>query len=66
MAFRSGDPLDDFNRLDMEQSRWLARRPKCSVCGEHIQDEEAIHIEDHWICLQCIKDHKEWIEDEDY
>lgn len=65
MAFRGGDPLDDFNRLDLAQSRWLARRPMCSVCGERIQDEQAIYIEEHWICEQCIKDHREWIDDED-
>ena len=57
--------LEDYELLDIQHARWLERRPKCSVCGEHIQDEEAIHIEDHWICMECIRTNKEWIDDDD-
>lgn len=57
--------LEDYELLDIQYAKWLARRPKCSVCGEHIQDEEAIHIEDHWICMECIRTNKEWIDDDD-
>ena len=63
MSFRHGDPLDDFNRLEREKEMWLARRPKCSCCKKHIQDEEALHFGDTWVCLECIEDNMELIEE---
>lgn len=38
--FYTDDPLSDFERWDMEQSRQLARCPVCSRCGEPIQEED--------------------------
>lgn len=49
---------------DSEQERRLARRPKCSVCGEYIQDESAVHIGNYWICDDCIENNREYIEEE--
>lgn len=57
--------LEDYELLDIQHARWLAGRPKCSVCGEHIADERAVHIEDYWICMECIETNKEWIDDDD-
>lgn len=61
--FRSGDPLDDFERHERKKEAWLARRPVCSCCGKHIQDEEALHFGDTWLCLECIDDNMELIEE---
>lgn len=33
------DPIRDFNRHDSEQREWLAKLPKCDLCGEPIQDD---------------------------
>ena len=38
-CFRCGDPLDDFDRLDREQAKWLESLPVCERCGKPIQDE---------------------------
>ena len=61
--FRSGDPDADFARRDRAQEAWLARRPVCSCCKKHIQDEEALHCGDDWLCLDCIEDKMELIDE---
>lgn len=52
----SGDPIRDWERRDYEQQRWLNRRPRCSCCGEHIQDEVCYEINDKLFCEECMKD----------
>lgn len=61
--FRTGDPLDDFNRLDREQAKWLEGRPKCKQCGKPIQDEEAYHINGEFICENCMDENKVCVDD---
>ena len=61
--FRSGDPLDDFDRLDREQARRLSRRPKCSQCDHPIQEEEAYYINSEWICERRMSDHLVSVDD---
>ena len=53
--FYSDNPLADFNRWDSEQSEWLAKLPKCSDCGEPIQEEFAYYIHDGWLCEHCVE-----------
>lgn len=65
MPFRHGDPLDDFNEHDQIMEERLARRPQCSCCKKHIQDDEALHFGTIWLCLDCIEDHMEDIEADD-
>lgn len=64
--YRSDDPARDAERYMMAQDIRLARRPKCDCCGEHIQDDSALHYVtsevDIWICLECIEDNTEYIE----
>lgn len=62
MTFRHGDPHDDFDRYDAEMERRLARRPVCSCCKKHIQDEEALHFGAIWLCSDCVEDNTEYIE----
>ena len=63
---RSNDPVLDAERYMNAQDIRLARRPKCDCCGEHIQDETALHYVtrevDIWICLDCIEGNTEYIE----
>ena len=48
------DPLDDFNRRDAEEARWLASLPQCGICGEPIQDDHYYEIEGKNICPECL------------
>ena len=53
--FRSGDPLDDFNRYDREQTKRLTQLPVCSICGDPIQDEHLYLINDEFVCPECLE-----------
>ena len=33
---------------DNAKEKWLARRPVCCICKEHIQEEKAIYYNDEW------------------
>lgn len=55
-CFRCGDPLDDFNRLDREESAWLESRPKCDICGNPIQDDHFYLINGDNVCPGCLED----------
>lgn len=52
---RHGDPLDDFNAMDIEQARQEARLPVCEKCKHRIHDEEYYEIEGEILCLECVK-----------
>lgn len=53
----------DFEERDREQAQWLERRPRCSCCGEHIQDDSAVQIRDDFYCDNCLDDMRVCIED---
>lgn len=58
------DPCADFLRHDAEQQAWLDKLPKCSECGQPIQDDEAYYINDEWICQECLNNnYKRWVDD---
>ena len=62
--FYSDDLERDFVRQDLEMERRRARRPVCSNCGEHIQDEEAYYIDGEFICEKCMeREFKVWVDD---
>ena len=56
------DPYRDFTRWDNDCEEWLARRPTCSECGQHIQDDYGFRIEDKLYCQDCIDGCKEFID----
>lgn len=64
--YRSDNPALDAERYMEAQDILLARRPKCDCCGEHIQDDSALHYRtskvDIWLCLECIENNTEYIE----
>lgn len=58
MPFRTDDPVADFERHDREQTAWLNSLPKCSICGDPIQQEEAFNKSGFWICHGCYEDNQ--------
>lgn len=64
--YRSDDPVLDAERYMEAQDIRLAMRPQCDCCGEHIQEEMALHYRtskiDIWLCLECIDSNTEYIE----
>ena len=43
-----------WERHERELERWLERRPMCSCCDNHIQEDTAVYINGEWICDDCI------------
>lgn len=54
MMNRTDDPLKDFDRHDTEQQKKLDRLPKCTECGEPIQQEKAVCIDGDFYCDHCL------------
>ena len=52
--YYTDDPIADFNRHDAEGQRWLDSLPKCCECREPIQQEDAVRIDGHWYCDECL------------
>ena len=60
----TGDPHADYAAHEREQEAWLDKLPRCSECGEPIQDEYAFLINDIWICESCLdREYKKSIDD---
>lgn len=53
MIFRSDDPGRDFDRWDAYQTRLLESCPRCAKCGEYIQDDGGVEIDDELLCEEC-------------
>lgn len=58
------DPLEDFNANEERLYRLLKKRPICSCCHEHIQDEYFYRIDKKNYCTHCINGFKEYIKDD--
>lgn len=54
--FRLGDPLDDFDRLDRQQSRIVRRHPICCHCEEEIFDRNMFDIEGSYYHIECAQE----------
>ena len=59
-CFRTGDPLDDFARLDRQQARFLDSLPVCDICDQAIQDEKYFQKDGENICLKCLEHFMKW------
>lgn len=55
------DNLEMWERHDAEQERRLQRLPRCKICREPIQQEDAVYI-DGFICDECLDDARRWID----
>ena len=49
------DPIADFNRHDAEQAKQLEKRPVCSCCCDHIQDDHYYQTEGEILCPDCLE-----------
>lgn len=59
--------IDNYDLYRCKESgdyAWLIKRPECCMCGEHIQEEEALYLDGEWICEQCIKDNMREVEND--
>lgn len=65
MAFSwTDDPVRDAECYAAEQDRALERCPKCTICGDPIQDEHLYLINDEFVCQACLdRDFKKSTED---
>lgn len=62
--YYTDDPVADYERYSADQERELDRLPRCSECGEPIQDEYCYLINDEAICESCMKEnHRVFTED---
>lgn len=61
--FYSDDPVADYESYTAQQERELGKIPKCSECGNHIQDEMAYLINDELICERCMNGFKVHVDD---
>jgi RNA polymerase-binding transcription factor DksA len=52
--FRHGDPLDDFDSLDRQESK--VNYPICCHCGEPIEDRKLFDIEGNLYHTECARD----------
>jgi len=59
---RTDDPLRDFDRWDADHAAWLEKRPVCEKCGEHIQQDMAVFLDDNWYCDDCLRNARTPIE----
>lgn len=59
---RSDDPLRDFERHDAKQTAKQNELPKCEYCGEPIQQDDAVRINNGFICDDCLNSMREIIE----
>lgn len=51
------DNLERWERHDAEQEKRLQKRPVCSECGEHIQEDYLYEIDGDLVCQACLKDY---------
>lgn len=62
--FYTDDPVRDFRNHDREQARQMARLPRCSECGEPIQEEVCYEFNDELICEDCVRRyHRKYVDD---
>lgn len=52
--YYTDDPVADFENWDWEREEMLEKLPKCTHCGEPIQDEYLYNIDDELFCEECM------------
>ena len=58
------NPIRDALAYDAETSAWLETRPKCLWCGEPIQDDTALELDNGYVCHYCVFEHTKIIPEE--
>ena len=57
------DNLDMFNSYSARQEEMLSRCPKCSSCGDPIQEEHLFEVDGELYCFDCRKEIQKDIDD---
>ena len=61
---RTDNPLKDLREHEADAERWLESRPKCRICGEHIQDNVAFFYDPiGYICDECLIEYRRFIDE---
>lgn len=55
------DNYDMWATHEVEQEKKLRKMPKCTECGERIQQDRAVHVHGGYICDYCLEDLREEI-----
>lgn len=55
------DAYDRFVDEEMRRAKMLERLPKCGLCEDHIQQEDAVRIDGKYYCDNCLKSSREEI-----
>jgi formylmethanofuran dehydrogenase subunit E len=58
------EPWELLADAEAAEARRLARLPKCDICGEHINQDRAVHFREFWICDDCLESIREELEEE--
>lgn len=58
------DPLADFDKWDAVQTKRENGLPCCVDCGEHIHQEDAVHMDGFWYCDSCIDSYRRTVNEE--
>lgn len=53
------DNYSQWEAHERQHEAWLARRPVCADCENHIQDETAYYINGEWICEDCMDSYRQ-------
>lgn len=57
------DNYDFWRKHDAEQEKRLSKLPKCSECGEPIQEESCYFINGEYICESCMDNYKVYVDE---
>lgn len=53
---RCPDNYSQWENRERQHEAWLARRPVCVDCDEHIQDDHCFEFNGEYICPRCLED----------
>ena len=49
---------------DRQCAAWEYKLPICELCGEHIQQWDAVRIRGEWYCDECLREARRVFEDD--
>ena len=55
------DPASDWDDYCTSRERLMSKRPKCTRCGCHIEEDYIYRLETEALCDECAK---EWLEEQ--
>lgn len=58
------DNYDMWEAYDRQCAAWEHKLPICELCGEHIQQWDAVRIRGEWYCDECLREARRVFEDD--